>query len=65
VTEVRIDRGIVFYEARAEAHYHVYMEPAGALRAIPASLKGLADLPRLPSGFDPARLDVVIRVRVR
>jgi Fur family iron response transcriptional regulator len=65
VTEVLIDRGVVFYEARTERHYHVYIEPGGALQAIPASPRGLAELPRLLGEWDPARLDVVIRVRVR
>ncbi|MDE2029725.1 MAG: transcriptional repressor [Alphaproteobacteria bacterium] len=63
--QVAVDGGQIYFDTNTGDHHHIFDEDSGHLTDIAASSLRVSHLPKLPSGKNLARIDVVLRVRVR
>ena len=61
--EIAVEGSKTYFDTNPSPHAHFLLEDTGALLDVPAiDLKGV-DLPRPPTGYEIARVELVIRVR--
>ncbi len=61
--EVVVDSGRSYFDTNISDHHHFYFEDSGELADIPPEDVRVAGLPRVPSGTQVSRVDVIIRVK--
>ena len=61
--EVTVDGSRSYFDTRVDDHPHFYLEDDGSLTDAPKSELRIRALPRVPEGYEIAKVDVVIRLR--
>ncbi len=61
--EVTVDGSRSYFDTRTDDHPHFYLEHDGSLTDAPKSELQIRTFPRVPDGYEVAKVDVVIRLR--
>lgn len=63
VMELVVDAKCVIYDSTVSQHFHVFDVDTGVIADIPADGFRLVGSPRLPPGWVPEQIDVIVRAR--
>src|SRR5689334_14086755 len=63
--QVAVDGSKTYFDTNVSDHHHFFVEGENALVDIPNAEVMLDKLPSAPSGYEVARVDVVVRLRKR
>ena len=61
--EVIVEQGRSYLDTNLSDHHHFYVESESRLIDIDNQDIAISDLPQTPAGFEPAGVDVIIRLR--
>ena len=61
--EVIVEQGRSYFDTNLSDHHHFYVESESRLIDIDNQDIAISDLPQTPAGFEPAGVDVIIRLR--
>jgi len=61
--EVTVDSSKTYFDTNVSDHYHFFVEGEHNLVDIPAATSIVSELPKIPDGYEIARVDVVVRLR--
>jgi Fur family iron response transcriptional regulator len=62
---VAVDRGIKYFDTNTSHHHHFLAEGGGLLCDISETDVILSEMPVPPEGYEIARIDIVVRLRVK
>lgn len=60
--QVVVDGARTYFDTNVGDHHHFYVEEDGTLLDIPGSEVSVSGLPAAPQGYEPKRIDVIVRV---
>ncbi len=61
--QVAVDGSKTYFDTNTSAHHHFFVEGENALVDIPGAEVIVGKMPAVPTGYDIARIDVVVRLR--
>jgi Fur family transcriptional regulator, iron response regulator len=62
---VAVDRGIKYFDTNTSHHHHFLAEGGGLLCDISETDVVVSEMPSAPEGYEIARIDIVVRLRVK
>ena len=63
--EVPVDGSKTFFDTNVSDHHHFFIESDSGLIDIPGAQIEVGALPEIPDGMEVARVDVIVRLRVK
>jgi Fur family transcriptional regulator, iron response regulator len=61
--QVAVDGSKTYFDTNTTAHHHFFVEGDNALVDIPGAEEIVSKIPAAPTGYEIARIDVVVRLR--